>query len=143
MGNIKSNIPLSNIYMLDRIITVFTLKLFVSKTHEFKSRYVDGYFLFDIILLISIIKNLIMHQPLKCPKRQTQIFCILFLFFLLVYTHIHTLTAEVEKNKTMCRCETPNVWGSTPSDVYISRHYEMPLRAKRKKLSFFESLEVN
>ena len=61
----------------------------------------------------------------------------------LVHTYTHAHTAEVEKNKTMCRCETPNVWGSTPSDVYISRHYEMPLRAKRKKHSSFENLEVN
>ena len=59
------------------------------------------------------------------------------------YIHTHTHPTNVEKNKTMCRCETPNVWGSTPSYVYISRHYEMPFRAKRKKLGFFESLEVN
>ena len=77
----------------------------------------------------------------KCPKWQSYIRTHYFHFFLFHYTsthtHTHTYThRNVQKNKTMCRCETPNVWGSTPSDVYISRHYEKPLRAARKKLSF-------
>ena len=127
------------LYILKKLLTGFRKRMALPhiKCIRWKVSFFPSELCFD--------RNSLWKNPSKNDKAAEWAHFFIFVFLLFydgAHTHIHT-SIHIQKNKSMCRSETPNVWGSTPSDVYISRHYKMPLRAKRKKLRFFESLEVN